>query len=208
MLARTALARPRSACAALAFARSSPTSPHSRRNLATASTLDSRPGHGHLRMILLGAPGAGKGTLSDWLIDKYDVDTVVVGQLLRNEILKRTQLGKTAESTMRAGGLLPDELVLEVVQPAVDALRDRVRPPLSLLLSRSPMARKLPFLLAELDPRRLPSQGVAGGRPRQAPRQDGRPPQLCRVAQGPRPGHLRPDSRCAQSLLLHLVELY
>ncbi|GAA5890998.1 hypothetical protein JCM8208_003127 [Rhodotorula glutinis] len=126
MLARTALVRPRSACAALALARSSPTSPPSRprRSFAT-STLDAQPGHGNLRMILLGAPGAGKGTLSDWLIDKYDVDTVVVGQLLRNEILNRTQLGKTAESTMRAGGLLPDELVLKVVQPAVDALRDR-----------------------------------------------------------------------------------
>lgn len=139
MLARTALVRPRSACAALALARSSPTSPPSRprRSFAT-STLDAQPGHGNLRMILLGAPGAGKGTLSDWLIDKYDVDTVVVGQLLRNEILNRTQLGKTAESTMRAGGLLPDELVLKVVQPAVDALRDRVRPlPLSLSLPRA-----------------------------------------------------------------------
>ncbi|TNY23639.1 adenylate kinase-domain-containing protein [Rhodotorula diobovata] len=131
MLARTALPRRGSAPVALSTSRPTwhcqpaarPSAP--RRSLASSVPHDAQPGDKKLRMILLGAPGAGKGTLSDWLIDKYDVDTVVVGQLLRNEILKGTQLGRTAESTMKAGGLLPDELVLEVVQPAVDALRDR-----------------------------------------------------------------------------------
>jgi len=80
-----------------------------------------------LRMIILGAPvslllssscgselivvlvevtaqGAGKGTQSDWLLEKWDIDTIVVGQLLRNEIVKGSQLGKFAEKKMKAGG--------------------------------------------------------------------------------------------------------
>lgn len=52
----------------------------------------------------VGTQGAGKGTLSDWLLDKYDIESVVVGQLLRQEILNGTELGKEAESTMKRGG--------------------------------------------------------------------------------------------------------
>ncbi|GAA5967309.1 hypothetical protein JCM8115_006102 [Rhodotorula mucilaginosa] len=78
-----------------------------------------------LRMILLGAPGAGKGTLSDWLLERYDIDTIVVGQLLRNEIVKGSRLGLEAERTMRAGGLLADEVVLQVVEPALAAMKDK-----------------------------------------------------------------------------------
>ncbi|GAA5861710.1 hypothetical protein JCM8547_000711 [Rhodosporidiobolus lusitaniae] len=81
--------------------------------------------HRRLRMILLGAPGAGKGTLSDWLLDKYDIESVVVGQLLRQEIVKGSELGREAEAVMRAGGLLPDEMVLKVVEPALGALKDK-----------------------------------------------------------------------------------
>ncbi|GAA5987584.1 hypothetical protein JCM11641_005369 [Rhodosporidiobolus odoratus] len=78
-----------------------------------------------LRMIILGAPGAGKGTLSDWLLEKYDVESVVVGQLLRNEILKGTKLGQEAERVMKSGGLLSDETVLKLVEPELERLRDK-----------------------------------------------------------------------------------
>ncbi|BGP37732.1 Adenylate kinase 2 [Rhodotorula kratochvilovae] len=126
MLSRASFPRGGSALRTLASPTSAapPSIRPARRSLASV-VHEVQPGDKRLRMILLGAPGAGKGTLSDWLIGKYEVDTVVVGQLLRNEILKGTQLGRTAERTMKAGGLLPDELVLEVVQPAVEALRDR-----------------------------------------------------------------------------------
>ncbi|GAA6006392.1 hypothetical protein JCM10207_000625 [Rhodosporidiobolus poonsookiae] len=78
-----------------------------------------------LRMIILGAPGAGKGTLSDWLIDKYDIETVVVGQLLRNEIVEGTQLGKEAEKIMKEGGLLSDETVIKLVEPELERLKNK-----------------------------------------------------------------------------------
>lgn len=50
------------------------------------------------------AQGAGKGTQSDWLLEKWDIETIVVGQLLRNEIVKGSELGKFAEKKMKAGG--------------------------------------------------------------------------------------------------------
>ncbi|GAA6021272.1 hypothetical protein JCM8202_003547 [Rhodotorula sphaerocarpa] len=97
-----------------------------RRALATDARPDERSAGGRkLRMILLGAPGAGKGTLSDWLLERYDIETIVVGQLLRTEIVKGTELGLTAERTMRAGGLLADDLVLEVVEPALETMKDK-----------------------------------------------------------------------------------
>ncbi|POY70205.1 putative Adenylate kinase [Rhodotorula taiwanensis] len=98
-----------------------------RQYLATAASVavEGTRGSRKLRMILLGAPGAGKGTLSDWLLQRYDIDTIVVGQLLRNEIVKGSELGLQAERTMRAGGLLADEVVLQVVEPALKAMKDK-----------------------------------------------------------------------------------
>ncbi|GAA5822903.1 hypothetical protein JCM10212_000093 [Sporobolomyces blumeae] len=92
------------------------------RSLASVST----PQKGDkLRMIILGAPGAGKGTQSDWLLQKWDIETIVVGQLLRNEIVKGSELGKLAERKMRAGELMEDEIVLDLVRPEVERLREK-----------------------------------------------------------------------------------
>ncbi|GAA5917400.1 hypothetical protein JCM5296_000206 [Sporobolomyces johnsonii] len=95
-----------------------------RRTLATVAN-GSGAARKKLRMILLGAPGAGKGTQSEWLLQKYDIDAIVVGQLLRNEIVKGTALGKHAEKTMKAGALLADDLVLDLVKPEIEKLKDR-----------------------------------------------------------------------------------
>ncbi|GAA5944731.1 adenylate kinase family protein [Sporobolomyces koalae] len=76
-------------------------------------------------MILLGAPGAGKGTQSDWLLQKWNIETIVVGQLLRNEIVKGSSLGAFAEKKMKAGELIADDIVLDLVQPEVEKLKDK-----------------------------------------------------------------------------------
>ncbi|KAM0792112.1 hypothetical protein ACM66B_004816 [Microbotryomycetes sp. NB124-2] len=76
-------------------------------------------------MIILGAPGAGKGTQTDRLLKKWDIESVVVGDLLRQEIRKGTALGEQAERVMKAGGLLPDELVLQLVKPHLERLQNR-----------------------------------------------------------------------------------
>ncbi|CEQ39756.1 SPOSA6832_01322, partial [Sporobolomyces salmonicolor] len=95
-----------------------------RRTLATVANGTGAAGK-KLRMIILGAPGAGKGTQSDWLLQKYDIDAIVVGQLLRNEIVKGTALGQYAEKTMKAGALLADDIVLDLVKPEIEKLEDR-----------------------------------------------------------------------------------
>jgi adenylate kinase len=75
-----------------------------------------------LHVVLLGAPGAGKGTQTDSLLRKYDLKAVVVGNLLRDEVSKKTALGERAAEIMKAGGLLDDATILDVVRPALHKL--------------------------------------------------------------------------------------
>ncbi len=78
-------------------------------------------------MIIFGKPGAGKGTLAQRLMKKYDLIAVSTGDLLRQHIAERTDVGLEAEKIVAQGGLLPDEIVLKVVTSKLDALRNKVR---------------------------------------------------------------------------------
>lgn len=79
-----------------------------------------------LRMIMFGKPGAGKGTLAQRLVKKYDLVAVSTGDLLRQHIAERTDIGREAEEIVARGGLLPDEVVLKVVTSKLDALKNKV----------------------------------------------------------------------------------
>ncbi|ORY78378.1 adenylate kinase-domain-containing protein [Leucosporidium creatinivorum] len=83
------------------------------------------PSSKKMRMIILGAPGAGKGTQGERLLKKWDISTVGVGDLLRREIQLGTALGRRAEEVMKAGALLPDDIVLSLVEPELEALRGK-----------------------------------------------------------------------------------
>lgn len=72
-----------------------------------------------MNLILLGAPGAGKGTLASYLIEKMGVPSVSTGNILREAIANKTELGQKAKEFMDAGQLVPDQLV-------IDLLRDRI----------------------------------------------------------------------------------
>ena len=72
-----------------------------------------------MNLILLGAPGAGKGTLSAYLIEKMGVPSVSTGNILREAIANNTPLGQQAKEFMDAGKLVPDQLV-------IDMLRERI----------------------------------------------------------------------------------
>jgi len=76
-------------------------------------------------MILFGKPGAGKGTLTARLVRKYDIVSLSTGDLLRQHIAERTEIGRTAEEIVANGDLLPDELMLRVVSSKLDALRNK-----------------------------------------------------------------------------------
>ena len=67
-------------------------------------------------LIFLGAPGAGKGTISNVLIAKYGVAHISTGDILRAEVAKGTPAGQEAAVIMKAGKLVPDELVCAMVK--------------------------------------------------------------------------------------------
>jgi hypothetical protein len=81
-----------------------------------------------LRMLMFGKPGAGKGTLTLRLAQKYDILTLSTGDLLRQQILNQTEVGKEAEAIIARGGLLPDDTILRVVSSKLDALQNKVMP--------------------------------------------------------------------------------
>jgi len=68
-----------------------------------------------MRMILVGAPGAGKGTQAKRLAEHYGIPHVSTGDMLRAAVAAGTDLGKKADAYMRAGDLVPDDLVIAMV---------------------------------------------------------------------------------------------
>ncbi|KIK96234.1 hypothetical protein PAXRUDRAFT_826180 [Paxillus rubicundulus Ve08.2h10] len=78
-----------------------------------------------LRMVMFGKPGSGKGTLSSRLVKKYDILALSTGDLLRQHIAERTAVGQQAEQIVAQGGLLPDDVMLEVVTNKLDALHNK-----------------------------------------------------------------------------------
>ena len=81
-----------------------------------------------LRMLMFGKPGAGKGTLTSWLVHNYDILSLSTGDLLRQHIAEGTEVGRQAEAIVARGGLLPDQVMLEVVTSKLDLLHNKVRP--------------------------------------------------------------------------------
>ena len=68
-----------------------------------------------MRAVLLGPPGAGKGTQAVKLVEKYNVPQISTGDIFRKNIKEGTELGKKAQEYMNAGQLVPDELVVDLV---------------------------------------------------------------------------------------------
>jgi adenylate kinase len=71
-------------------------------------------------LILFGPPGSGKGTQSERLIAKYGLKHLSTGDLLRSEIAGQSPLGLAAKSFMDKGQLVPDEVVIEMINSALD----------------------------------------------------------------------------------------
>lgn len=69
-----------------------------------------------MRIVLLGAPGAGKGTQAKMLIEKYKIPQISTGDILRAAVAAGTPLGKEAKAIMERGELVPDKIVLGLVE--------------------------------------------------------------------------------------------
>lgn len=72
-----------------------------------------------MRLVLLGAPGAGKGTQAKKLIEKYGIPQISTGDILRKAVADGTPLGKEAKGIMDKGELVPDKIVLGLVEERV-----------------------------------------------------------------------------------------
>jgi len=72
-----------------------------------------------MNLILLGAPGAGKGTQAELLVKKLSIPAISTGNMLREAIANGTELGKKAKQYMDEGTLVPDELILGIVADRV-----------------------------------------------------------------------------------------
>ena len=72
-------------------------------------------------IVIFGAPGAGKGTQSDKMIEKYGLGHISTGDVLRSEIKAGTELGKTAKKYIDNGPLIPDELMIDILAGVYDS---------------------------------------------------------------------------------------
>ena len=72
-----------------------------------------------MRLILLGGPGAGKGTQANYVKDKYQIPQISTGDMLRAAIKDGTELGKKAKGYMDSGGLVPDEVIIGLVKERI-----------------------------------------------------------------------------------------
>ncbi len=72
------------------------------------------------KLIFLGPPGSGKGTQGNRIAKEFNLDFISMGDILRKEIKKESELGKKVSRYVKSGTLVPDELILELIRNRVD----------------------------------------------------------------------------------------
>ena len=77
-----------------------------------------------MKLLIMGPPGAGKGTQAKILAKKYNLLHLSTGDILRHEINKKTEIGLEAQSYMNKGNLVPDNVLLTIVKNALTKLKD------------------------------------------------------------------------------------
>ena len=77
-----------------------------------------------MKLLIMGPPGAGKGTQAKILAKKFNLVHLSTGDILRKEIYKGSEVGLKAQTYMNAGNLVPDEVLLEMMQSTLTELQD------------------------------------------------------------------------------------
>ena len=74
-----------------------------------------------LNIVIFGAPGSGKGTQSERLIEEYGLHHISTGELLRRHIAEGTELGNIANTYISQGHLIPDDLMVRVLEDVLES---------------------------------------------------------------------------------------
>ena len=69
-----------------------------------------------MKLILLGAPGAGKGTQAEFISEKYNIPTISTGNIIRAALKNQTEMGLVAKKYIEAGELVPDDVVIGIIK--------------------------------------------------------------------------------------------
>ena len=77
-----------------------------------------------LNIVIFGAPGSGKGTQSERIVEKYGINHISTVDVLRAESKNGTELGKTAKGYIDQGQLIPDELMIDILASVFDSFKD------------------------------------------------------------------------------------
>lgn len=80
-----------------------------------------------LNLVIFGGPGSGKGTQSDLLISRYGLHHISTGDVLREHIARGDELGKIADSYISQGHLIPDDLMIRVLENVLESNPDKVK---------------------------------------------------------------------------------
>ena len=104
-----------------------------------------------LNLVLFGAPGSGKGTQSEKIIDRYGLHHISTGEVLRKQIKEGTELGKIADSYISKGHLIPDDLMIDILRQELKGLPKESKGVIFDGFPRTiPQAVELENLLAEI----------------------------------------------------------
>ena len=75
---------------------------------------------GRMRIVMLGGPGSGKSTYTEYLVKEYDITHIYPGGMLRKEVEKGSEIGKIAKSIIDRGEFVPNQIVLELIKKKVE----------------------------------------------------------------------------------------
>ena len=77
-----------------------------------------------LNIVIFGAPGSGKGTQSERIVEKFGINHISTGDLLRGEIAAGSELGQTAKKLIDNGQLIPDALMIDILSSKLDSFKE------------------------------------------------------------------------------------
>ena len=77
-----------------------------------------------LNIVIFGAPGSGKGTQSERIVEKFGIDHISTGDVLRAEIVAGSELGKSAKALIDNGQLIPDAMMIDILAAKLDTFVD------------------------------------------------------------------------------------